>query len=198
MFTSLTILPIYLAKPPYNLSEGIIGVTFLPVGITMLVGAVLGGAASDISGAKFSSAADGRQVFTIPMCWLCPLGTIAFGFCLDQGRPLYAVLLAQALLGLGQAALMPSTMNFLSFVRQDNAGSAGAVLMFLCFGLSAVSISVSIQAAEALGVGYFFLILAGFGMAGLLYSSIACAYRLTRKGPTAASVPTADVDVENR
>ena len=32
MFMSLTLLPVYLAREPYNLSESVIGVTYLPIG----------------------------------------------------------------------------------------------------------------------------------------------------------------------
>ena len=42
MFTSLTILPLYLTIDPYNLSAGIVGTTYLPIGVAMLIGSLVG------------------------------------------------------------------------------------------------------------------------------------------------------------
>ena len=42
MFTSLTILPLYLTIAPYNLSAGIVGTTYLPIGVAMLIGSLVG------------------------------------------------------------------------------------------------------------------------------------------------------------
>ena len=53
MFTSLTTLPVVLAAEPYNLSQSLIGVAFLPVGVSMLLGAKAGGFLSDISSLRY-------------------------------------------------------------------------------------------------------------------------------------------------
>ncbi len=42
MFVSLTTLPLALAEAPYNLSDSIVGVCYLPVGVAMLLGATIG------------------------------------------------------------------------------------------------------------------------------------------------------------
>ena len=99
MFTSLTLLPIYIAEAPYNLSAGIVGVTFLPVGVAMLIAALIGGALSDWAMVKYSNSPHGIMIANLLLSLTCPLGTIGFGFCLQGAKPLYAVLITQCILG---------------------------------------------------------------------------------------------------
>ena len=174
MFTSLTLLPIFLAKAPYGLPPGIVGVTFLPIGVAMLLGALAGGALSDWSGAKYSNSPHGIMIFTLIVSCLSPLGTVGFGFTLHSGMPLYAVLITQSVLGFGQAVIMPSTLSFLSRVRPDMAGAAGSTMMFLCFILAAVSISISTIVADLIGVGYYFLALGAFSAASSAIALCVC------------------------
>ena len=99
MFTSLTLLPIYLAKPPYSLSPAIIGVTFLPIGVAMLVGSIVGGASSDASLARYGGPGgrchDGRMTLVLWGMWIIPAGAVGFGFALGAGAHLAGVLVAQ-------------------------------------------------------------------------------------------------------
>jgi MFS family permease len=78
MFTSLTILPQFLVKPPYLLDATITGVSFLPVGVAMLLGALIGGKLSDWSGKRFSNVADGQMIAVLLISWMCPLGTHSY------------------------------------------------------------------------------------------------------------------------
>lgn len=174
MFTSLTLLPIFLAKPPYGLPPGIVGVTFLPIGVAMLLGALAGGALSDWSGATYSRSPHGIMIFTLLISCLSTLGTVGFGFTLHNGMPLSAVLITQSVLGFGQAVIMPSTLSFLSSVRPDRAGAAGSTMMFLCFILAAVSISISTIVADLIGVGYYFLALGAFSAASSVIALCVC------------------------
>jgi MFS family permease len=168
MFTSLTTLPIVLAQHPYNLSPSIIGVTFLPVGFSMLLGAQVGGASSDRAAARFDWSPDGRMVYAQIGYLGLTLGTTAFGLCLDYRTNLVALLLMQCILGFGQASTMPATMGYLSTVHQSQAASAGAVMMFLCFAGASVSISVSVFVGEAIGYGKYFYILGGLACISFL------------------------------
>lgn len=159
MLTSLTLLPLFLAEAPYNLAPGILGVTFLPVGAAMLLGAIVGGNLSDWSAARYSHTPHGIMIATLFVSIICPFGTAGFGFSLQNGAPLSAVLITQCLMGFGQSVVMPSTLSFLSTMRPDNAGAAGSAMLFLSFLLAAVSIAVSTIISAEIGVGYFFLII---------------------------------------
>lgn len=63
MFASLTSLPLFLAQEPYNQSASIIGLSYLPVGVAMLVGAFGGGVASDRAAVMYPEHPSGRLVF---------------------------------------------------------------------------------------------------------------------------------------
>ena len=181
MFTSLTLLPIYLSQAPYSLSETIVGVAFLPVGVAMLIAAVTGGILSDWSRAKYSNSPHGIMLVNLVMSCICPFGTIGFGFSLYWGKPLYAVLITQCMVGFGQAVIMPSTLSFLSTVRPNSAGAAGSTMLFLCFALAAVSISVSTVVADKIGVGYYFLIISCISALAIAFSLIVCISTLSPK-----------------
>ena len=42
MFVSLTTLPLLLAVEPYNLNSSIVGLCYLPIGVGMLLGSLIG------------------------------------------------------------------------------------------------------------------------------------------------------------
>jgi MFS family permease len=172
MLTTLTLLPLSLAQAPYNLAPGIIGLTFLPVGAAMLLGALVGGSLSDWSAARYPHTPHGIMIATLFVSIMCPFGTVGFGFSLQNGQPLAAVLITQCIVGFGQSVIMPSTLSFLSTMRPDNAGATGSAMLFLSFLLAAVCIAVSVIISEEIGVGYFFLIIAAI-------SSVATASALT-------------------
>ena len=89
MLTSLTLLPIYLAAPPYSLSASFIGVTFLPIGVAMLLGSIVGGASSDMSLACYGGPGgrchDGRMTLVLWALWIIAPCAIGFGFALGAG-----------------------------------------------------------------------------------------------------------------
>ena len=67
---------------------------------------------------------------------------------------------------------MPSTISFLSTVYPDQAATAGSVMLFLCFAAAAVSVSISVMVSHAIGVGWFFVIIASVNAVSQLLSSI--------------------------
>lgn len=74
MFTSLTTLPLALSESPYGLSDSIVGICYLPVGVAMLLGAMLGGYYSDVSASKYPRAPEGRLVYCLSVMWSVPIG----------------------------------------------------------------------------------------------------------------------------
>lgn len=171
MFTSLTVLPLYLAEAPYNLSPDVIGLCYLPVGVGMLIGSVIGGEAADRSAAAYRQLPDGRMTYLLAALWTVPPGLLGFGCALNQGASLAGVLIAHTVMGLGQAALMPSTMSYLSSARPQSAGAVGSALMSLCFGASAVTISVSVIITSATSTASLFLLLALLVAGGAVFTT---------------------------
>lgn len=77
MFTSLAILPLYFALPPWNLSQGEVGLTYLPSGLAMLLGSIWGGQVSDYSARTFPHrfvylGEEGRGVIIASLIFLPP------------------------------------------------------------------------------------------------------------------------------
>lgn len=162
MFATLTVLPIYLSAPPLSLGSEMVGLCYLPVGFGMFFGSIVGGSAADLSAARFPNSPEGRMVYLLPAIWVTAAGLLGFGFALENARSLAAILIAHTIMGFAQAALMPSTLSFVSSCRPMASGAAGAALMFLCFASAAVSISVSVAVADASGsIAYFFVLSGG-------------------------------------
>lgn len=155
----------------------------------MLLGAQIGGYYSDRSAIAFPRSPEGRLLYGIPSMWLVPLGCVAFGFTLDQGVNLGVVLTMQALLGYGQALLMPSVLGrftvlslvtvgdyvctgYLSAARPQNSAAVGSIMFFLCFTGAAISISAGVTVSELIGMQYFFLILGVLSGIACLWSTI--------------------------
>lgn len=178
MFSSLTLLPLRIALPPYSLDKGTIGLCFLPVGFAMLLGSQIGGRMSDSSAARLPHSPDGRMWWPQLGLWLVPISSIAYGIALDYNAHLAAVLICQSICGFGNAVLMPSTMGYLSSVRQANAGSATSVMMFVCFGSAAISISVAVPIVDEISFKYFWLILALLNLCSAIWTTAISYYRI--------------------
>lgn len=161
MFTSLTLLPVELAKSPYNLSITMTGLTYIAVGFGMLVGSVVGGGSSDAWGAKYPTVPEARMIDSIWAMVTCIAGAIGYGFAMDQGVHLAAVLISQAILGFGQSVIMTATLSYLTAAKPQNAAGVGSVMLFLCFVIAAVFVTIATTVSDAIGFAYFFILLSG-------------------------------------
>lgn len=86
--------PVYMALPPYNLTAGIIGVAFLPMGVAGLVGSPIGGILSDKSAAASPAVPEARLIHnTLINFLLMPAGLLIFGWVAYYGESLSACLL---------------------------------------------------------------------------------------------------------
>ena len=159
MFTSLTTLPLVLNQDPYNYSDSVIGLTFLPIGVFMLLGAVIGGVLSDKASAIYNKFPEGRLYYSIIPIWMVPVGGIAFGYSLQYKANIAAVLITQSILGYGQAVLMPSLLGYFSSMYPQNSGTVGSVMLFLCFIGSAITISIFVPISNPIGVGGYYLLI---------------------------------------
>ena len=174
MFTSLTLLPFRLSVSPYNLDAAIVGVTYLPVGIGLLVGAVSGGILSDISASKYPKTYDGIVAYPLILSFLNSIGCVGFGYTLHYRTNLAGPLIFHFIIGYGQSVLMPALMGFFSSYKQQNAAAANSVGMFLCFGSAAIWISFSIPLSDAIGFQNLFWIFCGLAFLSSLWASIVC------------------------
>jgi hypothetical protein len=153
-----------------------------------------GGHFSDVSAGKYPRAVEGRLVYSLPCMWLVPLGAIGFGFTLNYGVNLGAVLITQSVLGFGQALVMPAVQGeipplnivllivinhyvcgtgYMFAARPTARGAVGSVVWFVAFVTAAIIISIQVQISTAVGVHIFFVILAGLSGLACLWSTIA-------------------------
>lgn len=97
MFCCMIILPIVLSKPPYNFSEGIIGVANgVPFGMGGLLAAPLGGHMADWGARRWAGSPAGRMVFgTVVALVLYPLATMLFGWGIHFNIPVAAPLVGE-------------------------------------------------------------------------------------------------------
>ena len=79
----------------YLISLNLAGTTYLPVGVAMLLGAIVGGALSDRSQIKYPDTPDGRLTQLLPFTWMLPINTIVFGFSLQYTLHLSVILISQ-------------------------------------------------------------------------------------------------------
>jgi len=175
MFTSLVILPVYLALSPYNYDQGFIGLCFLPVGFSMLIGSLIGGILADKSAMKYPNCPEGRMFIPLYAQLLSGIGAIVFGYTLDINKEMLGlVLFCHAILGFGQSGGMPSTMSFLSILKHENAAGACAALTFLCFGLASISISISIDLINQYSLTAFFVVISLMSLLVNLVAIVIC------------------------
>eukprot|EP01038_Epipyxis_sp_PR26KG_P016860 gene16860-23105_t len=178
MFTSLTILPLQLSVAPYNLSEALVGVTYLPVGFGMLLGAILGGVTSDQAAAKYPFIPEGRMLYAIFPFFLVSFGAVGFGLMLQYGTNIAGPLIAQTILGFGQAIEMPTVLGYFSAARPKNSASVGALAMLLDFVGACIIISISVTVTAAIGIGYFFIFLAGLAAIVSIWGTVVILYKI--------------------
>jgi len=174
MFTSLILLPIYLAKSPYNYNTLVVGISFLPVGICMLIGSVIGGILSDVSYKLYIKSTYGRMLLPLCLSFINCLGCIGFGLTLQYHVQLAGPVLTQSILGFGQAVLMSSMMVYVTSIKPDNAGAVGSIVLFLCFGLAAIGISFSIPIVDAIGIDSLYYIFAAIAFASNIWAIVVC------------------------
>lgn len=144
----------------------------------MCLGAILGGATSDIAALKYSSNPAGRFVYAIVAVIGCALSSVVFGISIGYRAPLAAVLFTQSLVGGCQSFYMPSNLGYLSSVRPSAAGAVGALALFVCFASAGISISLSSILSDVIGYdGYYYILAALCLVSGLwamrkIYSSL--------------------------
>ena len=174
MFTSLTLLPLHLTAAPYHLNTSTVGITYLPVGVSMLIGAVCGGILSDMSGKKYSNAPDGCLVYPISLSYLNAVGCIGFGYSLYYKVDISGILVSHCILGFGQSVFMPSIMGYLSTYKSQNAAAANSVGMFLCFSFAAIAISFGVPLSMLIGIQYLFWIFFGLSILSCIWATWNC------------------------
>eukprot|EP00877_Chromochloris_zofingiensis_P005829 jgi/Chrzof1/15247/UNPLg00640.t1 len=161
MFSSLTELPVALAAPPYSLSEGIIGVCYLPSGIAGFLGSIAGGRLSDLAASRYPAVPEARLIpATICVIILAPIGFLTYGWTFHYGTQLAVPLIAHAIIGVNCSVPLPGIFSYLSSKKQSEAAAAASGLQAMIFVVAGVGVSVAVTVVNAVGFGPTFTICA--------------------------------------
>eukprot|EP00877_Chromochloris_zofingiensis_P010564 jgi/Chrzof1/5761/Cz16g14250.t1 len=161
MFISLTELPVALAAPPYSLSEGIIGVCYLPVGIAGFLASMGGGRVSDLAASRYPSVPEARLIpATIGVLVLAPIGFLMYGWTFQYRTHLAGPLIAHGIIGIASAIYLPGMFSYLSSKKQNEAAAAASGIQSMMFVMAGVCISLAVIVVNAIGFGPTFTICA--------------------------------------
>ena len=187
MFVVLTVFPIAMAAAPYSLSEDLIGVGYLPIGLLNIVGSVIGGALTDRAAAKDRSRPTARLLPNIlATLFLVPAGCLIFGLALHFQLHLAVVLLGQALTGAGMCVFGPALSAYVTTLKQQQASTANAGSMCLQFVLAAILMQIAVPLQQALTTAGLFGLVAGITLASSSWALADYAMR-ARRPPMAAA-----------
>ena len=139
MFAGLMVLPIILGAPPYNLSAGIIGVTFLPVGVGGFVTSTFGGRLADRAAAnspgfpeaRLMPAVLGAMVLmpaVLGAMVLMPCSLLVYGWTLHYRTNLAGPLVGHFFVGVALSLYFPAIFSYLTVIKQQQAGAASAAV----------------------------------------------------------------------
>jgi multidrug resistance protein len=180
MFVSLTTFPSVLAQPPYSLSEGIIGVCYLPIGVALMAGSHWGGAASDAAGARRPGVPSARLIPNLLGALALPAGALVYGLCFHYGVNLAGPLVGHLGIGFGAACFGPAQMAYISSLKQRQAAAAAAGMLALNFSMAGLLISVAVPLEQALGLAGLFGLLAGVNVAIIAWAGVVVALDVRR------------------
>eukprot|EP00877_Chromochloris_zofingiensis_P010563 jgi/Chrzof1/5760/Cz16g14240.t1 len=112
MFISLTELPVSLAAPPYSLSEGMIGVCYLPIGVAGFLASMGGGWVSDLAARRYPTVPEARLTgsATIGVIVLAPIGFLMYGWTFQYRTHLAGPLIAHAIIGVTCSIYLPEAL----------------------------------------------------------------------------------------
>lgn len=159
-FCCVTVLPIALAKPPFGLTSGFIGLTYLPSGISGVLVAPLAGRLCDMSTLKFRATSGGLLPALLFQVLLMPPALFGFGWALQRGS-LAGALACLSLASATNNASVPAVFSWISIMFQSEAGGALAGMSCVMFTSMAVFVQVATPAVVRIGTGRFFSILGG-------------------------------------
>ena len=173
LFTSLAFFGIYLAEEPYKKSETIIGVLFVPAGVVMLLGSLLGGWMSDKAGTYFTpKCPEGRLVPGMIFSILTPVGLIIYGWTFHYRAPLVGCIIGQMVLSFGQSAYLPCVFAYLTAKKQKDAAAASAANTVLNFCGAGVGVTIAAPLQNLMGIGAFYSLLSAINVVAILGASL--------------------------
>lgn len=128
LFVSFTVFRGILSAPPFSLSPAAVGAAYLPSGVALWAGSLLGGSLSDSAGLARPGAPTARLFPSLVGAFSMPIGLLIFGWvawaaapsadsataAVSPGGALGAILVGHTLIGFGQAMYGPGFYAYIS------------------------------------------------------------------------------------
>lgn len=180
VFCVMTVWPLYAPEAPYNLTQAMVGVTYIVSGVGAVIGSLLGGWASDRGAVYFDEKPEGRLVADLGFAAVSmPVGLLLFGWGIYFQYNLAVPLVALFLVGFGTSTLQPGVYSYVSCVDQEKAGAASAAVNAAWCTIAAVVVLVNVPGVDSLGLGGYLTLVAGIHLLLVAIAGV-CAFRKLR------------------
>ena len=174
LFSSITLFSNYLREVPYSYTETIIGVLFVPSGVTLFASSLLGGWLSDKVSKYYGhgKCPEARLMLNLALCILTPIGLLIYGWSFHYKVHLSGPIIGLMLLSFGQGVFEPSVSTYLTIKKQKDAAAVSAANTCLNFCAAGVLVSVGVPLVNAMGTGPYFSLLCGLNVIAIVPASI--------------------------
>jgi len=161
LYGALTLLSPALALHPYNLSQSIIGICFIPNGIGCLIASLVGGRISDYAARRYQ-APEGRMLLNFIISFAISIpGFLIYLWTLQYGTNLAGPLIGTFFVGLGGMMPYPSIVGYLSGLDPSQSAAAMSASTAMLFISAGVGAEASVYLVQAIGFGQFATVMVG-------------------------------------
>ena len=166
LFISFVVFPLELDEPPYNYTETVIGFLFVPAGVSMFIGCLLGGRLSDMTSRYYDEKnyPESRLLPAAIFSILVPIGLIIYGWTFQHQVSVAGPIIGLVTLGLGRATVQPCIFAYLTIKKRKEASGASSANTILNFCAAGIGVTVAVPLNDAIGIGPFFTLLCGINI----------------------------------
>jgi MFS family permease len=174
LYTSLTLFSTYLSKSPYNYTETIIGVLFVPWGVAMFATSLISRWLSDKASKYYGheKCPEGRLVSAFALSILHPIGLAIYGWTFHYKLIVAGPIIGGILLSIGQAILEPALSAYLTVKKQKEAGAVCAANIFLSFCAAGIIVTIDVPLENAMQARPYFSLMCGINIISISLASI--------------------------
>lgn len=182
LYTCFAVYPIYLHEPPYDYSETMIGVLYVPSGVTLFIASLFGGWVSDKASEYYGhgKCPEGRLLPGIILSILTPIGLLIYGWTFQYKVNIAGPIIGQTLVCFGQAVFEPSISAYLTIIKQKDAGTVSALNTFFNFCTGGIIVTAAVPLVNVMGLGPFFSLMCGMNIVTIALASVFLYKKLKR------------------
>jgi len=164
LYLTIVVLPLVLAEK-YQMNQLVIGLTFLPFGVSGMIGGLVGGRLANAMQTRFGVKESQLVTFIGGLGVVVP-AILLFGWTQDYGAA--APIVFASLAGFGVSGCFGGMLSYATQFQPDNAAAITSVLQLLQFGLSCIAIVVGTSLVESVGTGPLFTFMSGLLLLSLI------------------------------